>query len=97
MMGTGSIGRLYDALRAAAAATTAGDPVIALSALDALDAESAALRGQLTVKLDTAGHEPLDGVCGPISAGGGPMKIATAEMGAGQHAIVDQRTRRAGH
>ena len=85
---TDSICGLYDALMAVAAAATAGDPVIALAALDSLDAESATLRGLLTVAADTAGHEPLDGVCSPISSGHVPVKIASPEMG---HVIGDQR------
>jgi hypothetical protein len=78
---TDSICGLYDALMAVAAAATAGDPVIALAALDSLDAESAVMRGLLTVAADTAGHEPLDGVCGPIHGGQRPVKIASPEMG----------------
>ena len=93
-MTAGSTDRLHHALAALDAARTIGDPAVALSALDALDAESAALRGIVTAEAHAAGHKPLPSVCLPA---GGQGKVATAETGTGQHAITDHRTRRAGH
>ena len=84
--------RLHDALGALDAARTVGDPAVALSALDSLDAESAVMRGRLTAELDTAGLEPLDGVCGPINDSTGPIKIAHPAMGSSAR-IPDRRTR----
>jgi hypothetical protein len=84
--------RLHDALGALDAARTVGNPAVALCALDSLDAESAVLRGIVTAELDTADCEPLDGVCGPISDGTGPIKIAHPAMGSAAR-ITDLRTR----
>jgi hypothetical protein len=89
---TDSICGLYDALMAVAAAATAGDPVIALAALDSLDAESAALRQLLTVAADTAGHEPLIGADATRFTTGGPAFPAASGRDA---RIPDRRTRSA--
>ena len=91
-MNANSTGRLYDAFERLAAAVTIGNPAVALSALDSLDAESAVMRGKLTAELDTTGLEPLDGVCGPINDSTGPIKISHPAMGSSAR-IPDRRTR----
>jgi hypothetical protein len=87
--------RLHAALGALDAARTIGNPAVALSALDSLDAESAVLRGIVTAELDTAGHEPLIGADATgFTAGGPPFPAA---RGADAHAIRPASTRSAGH
>lgn len=80
-------GRLYDAFERVAAAVTIGDPVTALSALDALDAESAVIRGILTAEAHATGHVPLIDA-GTSIAGG---KVVITPSGDDAHAIRDGR------
>jgi hypothetical protein len=85
--------RLHAALGALDAARTVGNPAVALSALDSLDAESAVLRGIVTAELDTVGHEPLIGADANGFTSGGPAFPAAA----GRDALIDDRRTRSAH
>jgi hypothetical protein len=85
--------RLHAALGALDAARTIGNPAVALSALDSLDAESAVIRGIVTAELDTTGHEPLIGADANGRATGGPAFPAAS----GSDARIDDRRTRGAH